>query len=58
MSWWGVNREKNELRFYYLAWPASLFDEGTTVQIYGRHRRHHQRWRITVYQCSWLRQAS
>jgi predicted DNA-binding WGR domain protein len=37
-----VNRDKNELRFYYLTWQPSLFAEGAVVRIYGRkggHRR-------------------
>jgi predicted DNA-binding WGR domain protein len=31
-----VNRDKNELRFYYVAWQPSLFAEGAVVRIYGR----------------------
>src|SRR4029450_195515 len=31
-----VNPEKNENRFYYLAWQPSLFAEGAVVRSYGR----------------------
>lgn len=31
-----VNPEKNENRFYYLAWQQSLFAEGAIVRSYGR----------------------
>ena len=31
-----VNPEKNENRFYYLAWQPSLFAEGAVVRRYGR----------------------
>ena len=31
-----VNPEKNEARFYYLAWQPTLFDAGAVVRIYGR----------------------
>jgi predicted DNA-binding WGR domain protein len=37
-----VNPEKNENRFYYLAWQPSLFEDGAVVRSYGRkdgHRR-------------------
>lgn len=37
-----VNPEKNENRFYYLAWQQSLFSEGAIVRSYGR-RDGHQR---------------
>ncbi|MCA9333790.1 WGR domain-containing protein [Candidatus Saccharibacteria bacterium] len=30
-----VNPEKNENRFYYLAWQPSLFAEGAVVRSYG-----------------------
>jgi hypothetical protein len=32
----GVNCNKNELRFYYLAWQPSLFAKGAVVRSYGR----------------------
>jgi hypothetical protein len=37
-----VSPEKNENRFYYLAWQPALFAEGTVVRSYGRKdgRRH------------------
>jgi predicted DNA-binding WGR domain protein len=31
-----VDLEKNENRFYYLAWQPSLFDQGVVVRMYGR----------------------
>jgi predicted DNA-binding WGR domain protein len=31
-----VNLEKNENRFYYLAWQSTLFAEGAVVRSYGR----------------------
>lgn len=31
-----VNPEKNENRFYYLAWQPSLFADGAVVRSYGR----------------------
>lgn len=31
-----VNRERNEARFYYLAWQPTLFAQGSVVRIYGR----------------------
>ena len=34
-----VNREKNEARFYYLAWQPTLFEQGAVVRIFGRRLR-------------------
>lgn len=31
-----VDPSANALRFYYLAWQPSLFDQGAVVRIYGR----------------------
>jgi hypothetical protein len=31
-----VDLEKNENRFYYLAWQPSLFDQGVVMRMYGR----------------------
>lgn len=31
-----INPDRNELRFYYLAWQPSLFAEGAVVRSYGR----------------------
>lgn len=31
-----VNPEKNENRFYYLAWQPSLFADGAVIRTYGR----------------------
>jgi hypothetical protein len=31
-----VNPEKNEQRFYYLAWQPTLFEHGAILRIYGR----------------------
>ncbi len=31
-----VNRIRNEQRWYYLGWQASLLDEGVVVRFYGR----------------------
>lgn len=34
----GVNRDKNELRLYYLAWQPSLFAEGAVGRKDGQRR--------------------
>ena len=31
-----VNPERNESRFYYLSWQATLFNEGAVVRLWGR----------------------
>jgi len=31
-----VNPERNERRFYYLSWQATLFNEGSVVRLWGR----------------------
>jgi len=31
-----VNPERNEARFYYLGWQATLFDAGAVVRLWGR----------------------
>ncbi len=31
-----VNPERNEARYYYLAWQATLFDTGAVVRLWGR----------------------
>jgi predicted DNA-binding WGR domain protein len=31
-----INPAKNELRFYYIAWTRTLFDDGAVVRMYGR----------------------
>jgi predicted DNA-binding WGR domain protein len=31
-----VNPNRNEVRFYYLAWQPTLFDAGAVVRLWGR----------------------
>jgi predicted DNA-binding WGR domain protein len=31
-----INPERNESRFYYLAWQPTLFDGGSVVRLWGR----------------------
>ncbi len=31
-----VNPERNEARFYYLAWQRTLFNDGAVVRLWGR----------------------
>ena len=31
-----VNPERNEFKFYYLSWQATLFDAGAVVRLWGR----------------------
>jgi predicted DNA-binding WGR domain protein len=50
-----VNPEKNENRFYYLAWQPSLFADGAIVRSYGR--KNGQRRTLTPLPYSSLAEA-